>query len=189
MTTLDDPTRIPDPSTVPMRPTAVRHGLIAALALVVLSLIYNMAGMIDYTGEKSNMLPNILNWAVMIGALVMAIKHHRDNELGGYITFGRCVSMGALMGLIIGAVMGVFSLVYFNLIDPGLVDNIMGQMEERFAEQGLDENASEIAMKWTRGMFSPIGLILLSLISSLITMVIISLIVGAIMKKNPPANV
>jgi hypothetical protein len=187
MTTLDNPSNLPDPATVPLRPTALRYGLIAGLILIVFSVIFNMTGMMDYSGQKSNILPNLCNWITMIGVLYMAIKHHRDEELGGYITLGRCVKLGAFMAIVIGAITGIFGILYFMVIDPGLPDQIFAQMEEGFAAQGMDENAAEMAMKWTKMMFKPIPLFFVSVIATLITMLIISLIVGAIMKKNPPA--
>ena len=187
MTTLDNPTNIPDPASVPLRPTAMKYGLIGGLVLVVLSLVYNVTGIIDYTGQSSNMIPNILNWGTMIAVIVLAIKHHRDNELGGFIKFGRCFGLGTLTSLIMGLISGIFGLIYFNVIDPGLVDEIMSQMEERFAEQGMDENAIEMALSWTRSMFSPVGIFLMGALGTTILGMIFSLIIGAIMKKDPPA--
>ena len=169
MTTLDNPTNVPDPANVPMRPTAMKYGLIGGLILIVLSLVYNMADMIDYTGQESNWLSNVLNWGVMIGVIVMAIKQHRDEELGGYIKFGRCIGLGTLIGLVIGVLTGIFGLIYFNLIDPGLIDEIMSQFEENFSQQGMDENAMEMALSWTRSMFSPVGLFLMSLVMSVVS--------------------
>ncbi len=186
MTTLDNPSNLPNTSTVSPRPTAIRYGLIAGLVLIILSVLYNMTDMIDYTGQKSNVVPNILNWGTIIAALVLAIKHHRDNELGGFITFGRCVGLGSLTSLVIGIISGIFGVLYFTVIDPGLKGEILSQLQEQFAEKGMDDNAIEMAMSWTETMFSPIGLFLMTTLSTLFGGVILSLIIGAIMKKNPP---
>jgi len=190
MTTLDDSTQqIPDPSTVSMKPTAMRFGLIGGLALIVLSLIWNMTGMIDYTGEKSNMLPNIVNWGAIIAILVLAIKKHREEDLAGYITFGRCVGLGAFLGLIMGIISAVWALLYFNVIDPDILSNILSQMEEKFVDKGMEESQIEVAMSWMSKMMSPIGMSIMAIIGTVITTTIFSLIVGAVMKKNPPSSI
>jgi hypothetical protein len=186
MTTLDNPSNLPDPAAVSPRPTAIRYGLIAGLVLIVLSVLYNVTGMIDYTGQNSNVIPNILNWGTIIAALVLAIKHHRDNELGGFISLGRCVGLGSLTSLVIGVISGIFGVLYFTVIDPGLKGEILSQLQEQFEEQGLDENAIDMAMSWTENMFSPLGLFLMTSLSTLLGGVILSLIIGAIMKKTPP---
>ena len=71
-------------------------------------------------------------------------------------------------------------------IDPGLKGEILSQLQEQFEEQGLDENAIDMAMSWTENMFSPLGLFLMTSLSTLLGGVILSLIIGAIMKKTPP---
>jgi Protein of unknown function (DUF4199) len=190
MTTLDDSTQqIPDPSTVSMKPTAMRYGLIGGLALVVLSLIWNMTGMIDYTGEKSNMLPNIVNWGTIAAVLVLAFKKHRDEDLGGFIKFGRCVGLGAFLGLVMGIISAVWALLYFNIIDPDLMNNILSQLEEKFVDQGMEESQIEMAMSWTSKMMSPVGMAIMAVIGAVFTTTILSLIVGAVMKKNPPSSI
>ncbi|RME09081.1 MAG: DUF4199 domain-containing protein [Bacteroidetes bacterium] len=122
-------------------------------------------------------------------AIVLAIKHHRDNELGGYIKYGRGLGMGTLVGLVMGVITAVWMLIYMYVIDPELQDKI----KEMAMEQAIANGATEEAMEQGAGMMdfftSPAFMSIASLIGTVLVAFIMSLVVSAIMKKDPPGNV
>ncbi|MFQ5448935.1 MAG: DUF4199 domain-containing protein [Saprospiraceae bacterium] len=188
MTTLDNPSGAPDPSTVAMRPTAQRYGLIGALILIVVSLAVNLSGLVDYTqkGGTGNTIATILQYGIMITVIVLAIKTHRDDDLGGFITFGRGLGMGMLTALILGIITGIWAYVYFGLIDPGLIDQIREVAHDQALERGTTEEQLEQAEGIMNFFTSPVFFAVASLIGTLLVSFVTSLIASAVIKVEPP---
>ncbi|MCO6479165.1 MAG: DUF4199 domain-containing protein [Phaeodactylibacter sp.] len=191
MSTLDNPNDYVDPSKVSPWPTAGRYGLLAALILVVLGLVAHLTGMVDMTnqGGSSNWIINILNWGVTIGAIVLAVKQHRDEELGGFISFGRSFNVGFIVSLVIALISLVWGYIFFAFVEPGLIEEILEASREQMIEQqGMSEEQAEQGLSMMSWMFTPFMMSLMGGIFSLIAGIIFSLIVGAIMKKENPAT-
>ncbi len=188
MATLDNPSEILDASNVPIRPTAQKYGLIGAMILIVVGLAMNLSGLIDYTqkGGTGNTIASILQYGIIITIVVLAIKTHRDDDLGGYITLGRSLSVGMLTGLIIGIITAIWAYVYFGFIDPGLVDQIREMAHDKALEGGTTEEQLEQAAGIMNFFTSPAFFAVASLIGTLLISFVVSLIGGAVMKKESP---
>ena len=192
MSTLDNPNDYIDPSKVSAWPTASRYGLLAGLILVVVGLLVHLSGMVDYTnqGGASNWIVNLLNWGITVAAIVMAVKQHRDEDLGGFISFGRSFRVGFLVTLVIAVVSMVWGYIFFSFVEPGLIEEILAASREQMIEQqGMSEEQAEQGLKMMSWMFTPVMMSLMGGIFSVIAGVIFSLIVGAFMKREHPANV
>ena len=188
MANLEDSHRIPDPSTVSMTPIALRWGLITGLILVVLSLVLQFSGVVDPSTGKGNWISMLLSIATMFFGLYMAITKHRDEDLGGHITFGRSLGVGMYTALIYSLIAGVFTLLYFTVIDPEMVDMIKNNAIAQMESQGMSDAEIEQGMS-VAGMFmSPVAMTIMSLVSNMFLSFIFALIVAAIAKKDPPAS-
>lgn len=180
---------LPDPKTVSPRPIATRYGLIAALILVLVGLGMYLGGFVDMTnrGSAANWISNIINFGVMIGASIMAVRKHRDEDLGGFISFGRVFKTSFLVILIITIISAVWSYVFFSFVAPDLIDTIIEASRTQMAEkQGLSEEQIDQSMAMVGWMFSPVSLSLMAGISMLFFGLIISLILGGFMKRDAP---
>ncbi|MEQ8706485.1 MAG: DUF4199 domain-containing protein [Phaeodactylibacter sp.] len=187
MSTLDNPNDIIDPQQVSPWPTASRHGLLAGLVLIVVGLVIHMAGLVDYTGQSSgsNWLSNFATWGVMIAAIVMSVRQHRDQDLGGYITFGRSFYTGFIASLMIAIVSAIWGYIFFSFVEPGLIDTMMEMSREQLIEQqGMSESDADKAMGMMGWMMNPAMLSLFGAIGALIAGIVFSLIIGAIMKRE-----
>lgn len=185
MDTLDNPNKTIDPSTVSYQSLSLRNGAIAGLILIIIGLLGNLTGLADPSNPNSamNWIMNLVNWGVMIYFMVMAVKKHRDEDLNGFITFGRAFGVAFLVTLVISAITAVWAYVYFGFIDPDMATTLM---ENSLEQQGIDDEAMIDSMKmW----FSPGAMAIYGLLASLFFGAIISLIVAAVMKKNPPGHI
>lgn len=185
MSTLDSPHV--DPASVPYRPVSMRYGLIGSLALIALGLVFHIFELVDYTGQESNWLSSLLNWGVMIAIFVMAVRKHRDTDLGGYISFGRAFMVGFLAALIIAVITTVWTYLFFTVIEPDLIGNILEMTRENMAtQQNMSEEQIDQALSFMGFMFTPGGMSLTAGFFTLLAGTFFSLIVAAVMKKNPP---
>ncbi|MFK7979392.1 MAG: DUF4199 domain-containing protein, partial [Saprospiraceae bacterium] len=153
---------------------------------IAITLLLDTTGLINYSTGEGQYYPAILATIATLAILYYAIKQHRDEELGGYITFGRCVKLGALIGLFSGILIGVFAYVYHGFIRPDIVPAMMEFQQGQLSEQGMSEEQIEQAMSFSAPFTSPFALAITSIFNSVFWYALLSLIVGAIMKKSQP---
>ncbi|MFK7983562.1 MAG: DUF4199 domain-containing protein, partial [Saprospiraceae bacterium] len=107
MNSLDENLDFIDQEDVKAMPTALRFGGIAALAFIAQQLLVDTLGLVNYATGEGQMISSIVPAIITLTILYFAIKTHKEEDLGGYITFGRCVKLGALIGLISGVGIGI----------------------------------------------------------------------------------
>ena len=174
---------IPDPSEVSPRDTGIRYGVILALAGIIFQAItYVVNG--DPTGGGSSGL-GCLSGIVSIAIFVMAIKAHRDNDLGGFISLGRGVSVSLWMGLISGIISAIWNYVFINFIAPESMDAIKESLDEIRA-QVEDGEAPEWLLSFTESAMN-IGTNPLAIVTgSIIMALIIGFIASLFLKLDRP---
>lgn len=170
------------------RPVVLRYGAIwggASILLTLIGFLTDTDPSLPNTSGGIKVLYTIVGFGISIWAIVMAIRHHRDQDLGGQITLGRAVLIGLMTGLVAGLIGGVFMLIYTNLINPTYADTIRDMSTAKMEEQGMSEEQIEMASGFTGWMFHPVFLFLSQVLGGAIAGTIIGLIAGAIMKREP----
>ncbi len=161
-------------------PTALRYGVIGGLISIVLGLVSYLAGM---QGTIPTII-SIISIIVNIAIIVYAIRAHRDNDLGGYISYGRCLGVGVLTALIMGVISAVWVYVLYNFIDPGLPEMMTQMQIEQLEEQGMSDDQIEASLDMMSRFTSPNAIAGMALIGGPIWGLIVSLIAGAFLKKD-----
>jgi hypothetical protein len=178
--------RLADPSNISVWPTALRWGGITALVLIIIGLLVHLSGMNDPAKANPAMGCGIgcLNYLIMGVGIVLAIKNHRDKELGGAITFGRGFGMGAATTLVIALAVAIWTYISMAFIFPEAIEMIREQMMQN-AQPGQEELMETMASMFaSAGGASMMGLVMNGVFGC-----IIALIAAAIMKKDPAPNV
>ena len=187
MSTLDS--NPANPATVSLRPVALRWGLILAGISALLTLIGFLTdtdpSMPD-TGTAVKLLYGLLGFGIMIACIVAAIRQHRDKDLGGYITLGRALMVGLVTGLVAGVLGAVFFMLYATIINPDFTENMKDGMVAQWQAQGMSEEAIDQASKIGFMFVNPYLLAVFNLIGGFFYGILIGLVAGAIMKKEPP---
>lgn len=164
----------------------LRYGLTGGLITSVIFLVATIFGMSDPSNSYSSMVIGCISFIALVVMVVLAIRKQRDEMQGGYISLGQCLLIGVGVVLLSTLISSIVSVIYTRVVDPGYMDRIMAAMEEAWEAQGLSEEAIEQAKSWTSIMKNP----LLSTASNLLCFglggLILSLIVGLIMKKDKP---
>ena len=186
MTTLDEPMGYIDPQDVSPRPTAMRYGMFWGLAAILLGLVSYLLGWTDPGNSSGGMISGIVSFGLSIAMLVLAIKHHRDNELGGYITFGRGFKTGFLTALFYGIIATIWTVIFINFIATDMIEVMQAAMYEQWESQGLTEEQIEQVEGFAMMFATKKFMIAASFGGALIMGSILSLIISAIMKKDHP---
>lgn len=165
--------------------TFVKFGLISGVSGIIWTLIMYLTEL-----DKTD-LAKPLGWVMVliyIAFVVLAIKEVRDAK-NGFITFGEAFKTGFLTALI-GALIGTtYFYIHVSFVDLGFIDHILEQSRSEMMKQpNLTEEQLEQAMKFTSMFMTPGVMSFFGLLINVIGGVIGSLIVAAIMKKEPPAG-
>lgn len=184
MSTLDG--NYVDPATVSPQPTIVRYGLIGALVLIIYGLLGNILGFTSpANGIMAAMIGGLVVFVFYIIIMVLPVRKHRDQDLGGHIPFGRAFTVAFLTSLIVGIISTAFNMLYMNVIDPSLGATIIEDTRDMYEGMGMSEAQIESAMKQVERGFTVTGQ-LMGLGIGVGFGAVIALIIAAIMKKNPP---
>lgn len=184
MSTLDG--NYVDPATVSPQPTIVRFGLIGALILIIYSLLGNIIGFTSPSnGIFSAMINGLVVFVFYIVLMVLAVRKHRDQDLGGHIPFGRAFVVAFLASMIVGVLGTAFNMLYMSVIDPSMGPTIIEETREMYEGMGMNEEQIENAMTQVERGFTVTGQ-LMGLGFGAVMGAVISLIIAAVMKKNPP---
>jgi hypothetical protein len=163
---------------------ALKYGLYAGLASIIYSAILNITGLafnqtVGYLSIPVGIIISVL-------AIVYACKEFREGN-GGALSLGQAIGIGTLLSVVSGFLSGLFTTIYVKIIDTSyaekLIDNSRRQLEEQgnMSDEQIDQ-AIEISRPITEGMLN--FSFITGPIMGAIFGVILSLIIGAIMKKD-----
>jgi len=167
---------------------AIKSGVMTGIISIVLSMLIYI---IDPTIFAIWWLMLLL-MLIYVGLIIYFGIQHREQE-GGFLSFGQAW-VYSFTGLVTyGLIATIFSVLLYNIIDPELpeivTDAVVEKSEAMMLSFGMPEDQLDEALEKTRvdtlERFTVIGA-LKGFLWGLIIYAILSLISGAIVKKNEP---
>lgn len=162
----------------------------------IYALILTISGaalqlLIYFTGFQTEKLATgqYLQWIgfiVMIVVLWFGIKAVRDENEGQYLTYGKGVGSGVLISLYSGLMSSIYSYIHFTFVNPEFADYQIALIRPQWEAAGLGDAQMEQAEKMTRMMLGPGAQAIMTPILVVLFGLIISLIISAMLKRNPP---
>lgn len=194
MSTLDSP-QVIDPKSVSPRPTILRYGLISGLVLVAYSMLGIATGLATpESGVALWILYSLISIVIAVLIMVLPIKKHRNEDLGGYIAFGRAFSVAFFTALIAYTISIFFSFIYTSFIDPDYASRTIEGMRGFYEMLGMTEEQIEVAIEQGKAQVEGVS-VGKKLLSNLWTLLggsamgaILALIIAAIMQRKPPVE-
>jgi len=187
-TIIDDNREYINESAVSMWPTVVRFGVIGGVASLLYKYI-NYTTMFSTSSLGGMIAAFLLNLAIFGGLIYLAIRQHRDQELGGFITMGRCLAVGIMTVVIASVLGGIFDYVYVNFIDPDVTAKLSENMVWFYEMMGMDEDTIEDTLEAVaENQVQPNLLMSVggAAFGGALTGLILSAILGAVMRKDQP---
>jgi Protein of unknown function (DUF4199) len=118
--------------------------------------------------------------------IFLACNNYKNKLNGGYISFGQCLKGGVSTMVLAALVSSVITSIFY-LIIPKAKEQILEQTKISLASQpGMTSEQMKMSLEFTEIFLRPYALIPISIIMYAIIGLIISLIVGAIIKKDNP---
>jgi len=159
---------------------ALTSGLILGVILVVFSLVLYIAEL------NENVWVASISYLITAAVLFYAITNFRDKLQGGFITYGKGVSVGTLTGVFASVLLAIFTFIYVSYIDPGIIDEQMVKAEESILERM--PNISDAELDQQMGIVeifaNPIIMTVMTIIWYTIVSLVFSLIISIFAKRE-----
>ena len=164
--------------------SVLNTGFLLAMVGIVFALAPSLANTVENKGL--GIAINMISLFITVIIYFITLKKYRDEELGGYMTFGRGFQFVFFASIIVAIVTSIFVFIQMKYIDPSMMDEAMNQQMAEMEKQGMTEEQMEMASQMTGIFKTPMAIAIISLLAQLFWGAILGLIFGAIMKKCPP---
>ena len=99
-----------------MKKTVLRFGLYGAITISILFILsLSLGGALDYSTQE---IIGYASMVVSLGFVYLGIKHFRDKENNGVVSFGQAILIGVLITLFASLAFGILDLIYIKYINP-----------------------------------------------------------------------
>ncbi len=185
MSSLDSPLSPARP--VSYWPTAQRYGAMLAvynILTVLIGYLTNTDPSMPDTAAWIKGIYYVLGFGAPLAFIFLGIKHYRDKELGGRLTFGQGVMMSIWISLISSVITAAFMVIYFLVINTSYFDTLKQATAEKMSEQGMSDEQIEMSSGMMGWFLNPWFIAVSQIIGGLIFGAIFGLIGGAVFKRD-----
>jgi hypothetical protein len=163
--------------------TLFNHSLMWGAILGIILIVYSL--LLYFLDLSTNRALGYVAWLITIVIVFYAMKVYRDKVNQGALSFGNAFAIGILVCLISGLISAIFAYIQFSVLSPELIDKMIQIGEERLLSRGMPDDMVERSMAMSRKFMTPAMISLMAFIMSVIIGAVISLILAAIVKKEP----
>ena len=157
---------------------ALNYGALLGLILAALTLITYLFEMYESSWF------GYISWIVLIIGIFMATKKYRDEQLGGFISYGGALGFGVLIAIFAGIIASFVSYIYLGFVDDSFLTYSLEKTEMGMYESGNSDDQVETAMSFTKKIFSPGMISISAFFVTAFLGLIISLITAAFIKRE-----
>ncbi len=148
-----------------MKTTVIKFGIYGLLLAIAIFL-----GALYFGRDLSYGTQEVLGYTSMVASLVFVffgIKHFRDRENEGIVSFGKALIIGLLISLITAVGFGIADYIYTTAINPDFFEEYAAAMRAQGYEGDIPEFTSFMGALLMFATVTIMGLII-SIISALI---------------------
>ena len=164
------------------------YAIVLTLCQAVFSLLMFFLGFQTdklASGQYFQWVPLVISILV----LWLALKAVREENEGRYLTYGQGVGAGTLVCFFSGLMSAVYTYIHFKFINPNFTDYQVEFMRGKWAAKGLTDGQMEQAETMMRKFSGPGIYAIATPIMAVLFGLLISLVLAAILKRNPPEDV
>lgn len=161
--------------------SAMLYGLFLGIALVFIHIV-------QYVMDVYNppFWVSLISYAAMIGIILWGQKKYRDEELGGFISYGKSLGFGVLVSLFSAIIYGFYFFILVGIIDTAYMSKLLEVIIEKYEEMGMTDDQIEAAVEMVKKFQSPIITVVSTIFSFVFMGTIFSLITSIFVKKEKP---
>lgn len=174
-----------------LRKLAINYGVtLGVISLLLLVIQYALGDFaVGQQQGETGYIYTGLSFVVGIVIVVIAMGKLKK-EQGGYMRFGEGFKLGFSIYIYSAIIGAIFMLLYTLVLEPGYKEEALAMTAEQMyeANPNMTDEQVDMALSWTGRFMSPVALLIWAILGAAFMGAIISAIISAIMKKNPPAH-
>jgi hypothetical protein len=156
-----------------------KYGLFTGLGMTI-SFMFFVITDLKYE-QWTGYITSLFGFAI---ALIGVKQFRQEISPIGYLSFGQGFKTGFLIYLMGGIISMAFYFFYSSFIDPTFMDGLLEFTEEKMTTKGLSADQIKASMEFTKKIFQPHWMALMSLFFNLIFAAIFGLITGLVWKRE-----
>lgn len=158
-----------------------RNAIAITLVFAVVLIVTDMFK--DKMMEKNNLM-SIMYMVLLFGTVILTQIQVREQSLGGIMSFSKAFGTGMLLALAVAVMFAVFNFIFYSFISPDTLDEARRMAETSMQEQGKTQEEIDMAMKITGFMFTPVGILLSTIIFYPLFGLLLSLLASLFTQRN-----
>ncbi|MEA3447099.1 MAG: DUF4199 domain-containing protein [Bacteroidota bacterium] len=131
---------------------ALSWGFLAALVVIILSLISYMA---DLGDSKWMQWVQIL---IVIAMVVVSQVFYKNENPGLTISYGKTLGVGMLTGVFAALILGIYNYLFFSFIAPDLIEYMREQAEISVMQLDIPAQDQQRALKLQKIFITPVAM-------------------------------
>jgi len=158
---------------------AMNYGAFYGLSTIIVMLVFYFAG-----SNMQSKWPQWIGYLLLITFMVLGIKSFRDEEGGGFISFGRSLGTGILISIFGSIITGAFTVVLFTFIAPDMTQRILEMTQQNLTEQGISEEQINMSIEWARKFMTPMWLFVFSVVGGAFMGLLFGLFISIFLRRE-----
>jgi hypothetical protein len=157
------------------------YGLLTAIGLILITLLTYLFNLTEITWLS------YLTYVILLAGIILGTIKFRDDDSGGFITYGRALGFGTIVSLFSALISGIFLYVFYTFIAPDAFEQLRILAEQNIikANPEITDQQLDLAMRMT----TPLMILISSLFSITFIGFVFSLATSAFLKKNDPLEI
>jgi hypothetical protein len=160
---------------------AMMHGLYLGFALILNQLAFYLMGI------PFSEITGLLTYAIIISGTGFAMWTFAKLNTEEGLPYSRALGLGTLVALFGSLIFSLFTFILYKYIEPGMIDKMLVNMEEKLIEQGWKDEAIEKMLGSSKSLMTP-GILAVSQVFSVVLLGFLFSLILAIFFKKEPAN-
>ncbi len=157
---------------------SLTYGVLTAIGLIMIAL---MVYLFDLTGVR---WISYLSYIVLLAGIILGTIKYRNDDLGGFISFGKAFGFGTLVSVFAAFISGLFMYIFYQYLAPDAMEQIRQATEEAVinANPNVTDQELDLILRFT----SPLVMFISGLFFTTLIGAIFSLVTAAFIKKTNP---
>ena len=164
---------------------SVPYGAILGLVITVLAVMMYISGML-LSGEQWPIYIFYLFFPFYIGYCVYTYRQKNS----GFLSLGKAIKIGVTVAVVGGIVYGIYNLIFFYFIEPGISDQLIEVARAKMFEENpnMTEEQAEMTLGFVKKFSNPFFSSAIYMLLSAVFGFLYGLISGAIFKRERPIH-
>ena len=161
---------------------AMNYGAVLGLALSLLGIIFWSMNI----NEQTSKVPSILNNALIIVFLALAIVKYRDEEMNGILTHKQCLKLGTTISFFSSAVMSIYTFIYITYLNPEIITNSLELTEQTLLQSDpeISDEMLEMQLQFAAKFMQPHWMMIMTLLGGTFMGFLYSSVLSFFTKKS-----